>query len=368
MIFPLGPYHPALTEPIGLRLALRGETVTTVETQLGYLHRGIEELATTRDLPAVLDLVERTCGTCGHSHRLALSLALEQLARVAVPPRATALRSVFAEVERMLARLWLLMQVGRVGEMGALFTAAVEAREILFEACVAATGTRLFWGIPVPGGAQGVADPQAIANGLADCASAMTTIDRLLAPQGPIVRRMTNLGKISLTAVNDLDVTGLVARAAGHDEDVRLATPYDAYPAIEETLAQDATKQIVGDVANRLREAASELHQSSHAITALLDELPEGQERATFPTLVGPGLATARVEGPHGREVVLAQVGITGGKPVPTDQPGWLTELRLRTPSAANSGLIPIALTNQRLSDVPLILASLDLCVADIDR
>jgi ech hydrogenase subunit E len=368
MIFPLGPYHPALTEPMGLRLALRGETVTNVETQLGYLHRGIEDLATTRDLPAVLDLVERTCGTCGHSHRLALSLALEQLAEVTVPPRAAALRTVFAEVERVLARLWLLMQVARVGELGGLFTSAIEAREILFEACAAATGTRLFWGIPVPGGAQGVADPQAIANGLTDCANALATIDRQLAPQGPIARRMVNVGKIPLTTVNDLGITGLVARAAGQDEDVRLATPYDAYPTVKETLVEDATKQLTGDVAHRLFEAGSEIRQSMHVITALLDDLPEGQERATFPALLGPGLATARVEGPHGREVVLAQVGIAEGKPVATDQPGWLTELRLSTPSATNSGLIPIALTGQRLGDVPLILASLDLCVACIDR
>jgi len=42
--------------------------------------------------------------------------------------------------------------------------------------------------------------------------------------------------------------------------------------------------------------------------------------------------------------------------------------LSLQTASAANIGALPLALDRQRLSDVPLILASLDLCIACVDR
>lgn len=370
MIFPLGPYHPALAEPMSLRLALRGETVTTVETHLGYLHRGVETLATTRDLPAVLDLVERICGTCGHSHRLALCLALERLADVSPPPRAEALRTVFAEVERLLARLWLLMQVGRAGEFGALYTAAVEAREVLFEACVAATGTRLFWGIPVPGGAAEVADPGALAQALTDIEPSIVTMERLLSAQGSIVRRMLGVGKVTTAAVQDLRITGLVARGSGVEDDVRLTEPYCAYRLLADELTEDAgdIKALTGDVASRLRLAQREIRQCMHAMATLLDDLPTGQDRATFPTALTFGSAEAQVEGPHGRETVAVRVGTEGSKPVVLAEPGWLAELRITPPSAANVGLIPIVLPRQRLGDVPLILASLDLCVACVDR
>jgi Ni,Fe-hydrogenase III large subunit len=370
MIFPLGPYHPALTEPMSLRLALRGEIVTTVETHLGYLHRGVEAAATARDLPATLDLVERICGTCGHSHRLALCLALERLADVSAPPRAEAMRSAFAEVERLLARLWLLMEIGRVGEFGALFTAAVEAREVLFEACEAATGSRLFWGIPLPGGALAVEDPGALAQGLTDIEPSIVAIERLLSAQGPILRRMLGVGKVTSTAVEDLRISGLVARGSGTEDDLRLAAPYCAYRLLADDLATDAgdIKTLTGDVASRLRLAQREIRQSMHAITTLLDDLPTGQDRATFPTTLPFGSAEAQVEGPHGRETVAVRVGTEGGRVMALAEPGWLTELRITPPSVANIGLIPIVLPRQRLSDVPLILASLDLCVACVDR
>lgn len=371
MVFPLGPYHPALTEPMALRLALRGETVTGVETQLGYVHRGVEALAIARDLPSTLELVERVCGTCGHSQRLALCLALERLAGVNVPERAQALRTVFAEVERLLARLYLLMEVARAGEFGALFTSAVEAREMLFEACVAATGLRLFWGVPVPGGALGVDDPLALATAMEDIESPVASIEKQLAAQGPVLRRTMNLGKVPENAVADLGLTGLLARAADSDtRDMRLEAPYDAYRAHQELLmaSTENMAQLTGDVASRLRLAAAEIRQSMQLITALLEDLPDGQERSTFPAVLNPGEASASVEGPHGRDTVTAQVGVTGGKPVNTEQPGWLSALSLQTASAANIGALPLALDRQRLSDVPLILASLDLCIACVDR
>jgi Ni,Fe-hydrogenase III large subunit len=370
MLFPLGPYHPALPEPLALRLALRGETVTGVELQLGYLHRGVEELAPGRDLKGVLDLVERTCGTCGHSHRLAVCLALESAAGVKVPQRASVLRTVFAEVERLQARLWFLQQVGRVGEFGNLMNAAIEAREIVFEACLAATETRLFWGVPMPGGINTIPDPMALVGAMEDSEASIVRIERLLAERGSLTRRTMGLGKLSSTTVTELGATGLLERAAGRDTDVRLAMPYDAYQGMDGDGLQsgDLRQYLVGDVASRLRLAINEVRQSMQLITTLLEALPDGQERAPFPATLNPQTATATVEGPHGRETVKLQIGATGDRAVDTQQAGWLTRLTLQTPSATNIGLLPIALDRQKLADVPLILASLDLCIACVDR
>ena len=44
-IVPIGPYHPALEEPIHAKLYTEGEVIKDAEVFVGYNHRGIEKLA-----------------------------------------------------------------------------------------------------------------------------------------------------------------------------------------------------------------------------------------------------------------------------------------------------------------------------------
>ena len=44
MIVPIGPIHPALKEPIRLKLQTEGERVVKAELEYGYVHRGIEKI------------------------------------------------------------------------------------------------------------------------------------------------------------------------------------------------------------------------------------------------------------------------------------------------------------------------------------
>ncbi len=42
---PIGPQHPALKEPISLRMTIEGEVIRDADIRLGYNHRGLEKLA-----------------------------------------------------------------------------------------------------------------------------------------------------------------------------------------------------------------------------------------------------------------------------------------------------------------------------------
>ncbi|MBA3826593.1 MAG: hypothetical protein H0X24_22165 [Ktedonobacterales bacterium] len=370
MVFPLGPYHPALTEPLGVQFALRGETITDVAVTAGYTHRGVEALVVGHTLADALDVIERTCGSDGHSLRLAACLALEAHAGITPPERARALRTIFSEVERLQARLWYLMQIARVSQFGALLTACVEARESLFEACVSATETRLFWGIATPGGARGIADPLALQGALSDIEGNIATIERLLNDRGPMIRRLTNVGVIPTEAIDLAGVTGAVARASGSENDLRLTAPYDAYGDLdlESMLNTEQVKSLIGDVGSRAFLAVAEIRQSMAIIEALLDELPDGQEASAFPALLEPGTASATVESPHGQTTVTLTIGASGGKSADTQTADWLTELTIQPASVATAALLPAVLTRQKLSDALVILTSLDLCVACLDR
>ena len=56
---PIGPQHPALIEPEYLKVSVDGETITDVEVNLGYLHRGIERLMQDKNYIQNIFLAER---------------------------------------------------------------------------------------------------------------------------------------------------------------------------------------------------------------------------------------------------------------------------------------------------------------------
>ena len=78
-IVPIGPYHPALEEPIHAKLYTEGEVIKDAEVFVGYNHRGIEKLATERNAIQTLALVERVCGICSHSHALTYAMCVENI-------------------------------------------------------------------------------------------------------------------------------------------------------------------------------------------------------------------------------------------------------------------------------------------------
>ena len=81
-IIPIGPYHPALEEPVHTRLYTDGEIIRDADVFVGYNHRGIEKLATERNAIQTLVLVERVCGICSHSHAFTYAMAVEAINKI----------------------------------------------------------------------------------------------------------------------------------------------------------------------------------------------------------------------------------------------------------------------------------------------
>ena len=111
-IVPIGPYHPALEEPVHAKLYTEGEVIKDAEVFVGYNHRGIEKLATERNAIQTLVLVERVCGICSHSHAFTYAMAVEGINGVEVPKRGEYIRVITAELDRPLRILCLLLSPG----------------------------------------------------------------------------------------------------------------------------------------------------------------------------------------------------------------------------------------------------------------
>ena len=96
---PLGPVHVALEEPVYFHLTVEGETVRHVELTSGHVHRGMEALATQRNLIKNVTLTERVCSLCSNSHSFTYSMAVENVLGMEIPVRARYLRVLAEGVE-----------------------------------------------------------------------------------------------------------------------------------------------------------------------------------------------------------------------------------------------------------------------------
>ncbi len=354
-VLPLGPYHPALAEPVWYQLRLQGETITGVEMTTGYTKRDVEALLMQRGGEDRLKLAERLCGSAAHHHRLALCLALEWLTGVTPPPRASALRSLFCEVERLLSHLAWAAQTARAAEQPRAFYAAIEAREQLVAALEQATGQRLLWGLPIPGGIASAPDCAPLEQTLSDTSAALEELEQHLARNRAMRRRTQGLAVITTEQARDAQLTGPVARAAGLENDTRRDAPYDAYASLELPARSGSA---AGDTHARITTRLAEMRASIELATHLLNHLPDSPLAAPFPDLLPAGEAEISVEGPQGQERWRAR----------GDGSAHLADVTITTASQRNLAAVPLALEGNDLGNALLILASLDLCIACIDK
>jgi Ni,Fe-hydrogenase III large subunit len=352
---PLGPYHPALSEPIWYQLHLRGETIARVEITTGYTKRNVEAMLAQRSIDEGLKLAERLCGSAAHHHRLGYCLALEQLAGVTPPPRARALRSLFCEVERLLSHLSWAAETARAAEQPRAFSAAIEARERLIEALEQSTSQRLLWGLPIPGGVASMPDDAQIKQTLEEIDTALDQLEQHLAQARRMQQRARGLAGITTEQARQASLTGPVARASGVGQDARRDVPYDAYDNLP---LPEQGSSTAGDTQARIATRLAEMRASRELASALLENLPDGPLTQPFPDLLPSGEAEAILEGPQGQEVWRVR-GDGSSQPA---------EVSVTTASQRNLAAVPLALEGSHLGDALLILASLDLCIACLDK
>jgi len=149
---PVGPQHPALKEPESFTITLNGEKIIQMDVRLGYNHRGIEKACEQRTYVQDLYLIERVCGICSHAHSTCFIQAVEEIAGLAVPPRALYIRTIIAELERVHSHLLWLGVAGHEVGFDTLLMYAWRDREVVMDLLAALTGNRVNYGINTLGG------------------------------------------------------------------------------------------------------------------------------------------------------------------------------------------------------------------------
>lgn len=127
----LGPQHPAAHGVLRLILELNGEEIVRADPHVGLLHRGTEKLIEYKTYMQALPYFDRLDYVSMMTNEQCFSLAVEKLLNIEVPERAKWIRTMFAEITRILNHIMSVFS--HIMDVGALtpFLWGFEEREKL---------------------------------------------------------------------------------------------------------------------------------------------------------------------------------------------------------------------------------------------
>ena len=357
-IIPIGPYHPALEEPVHAKLYTEGEVIKEAEVFVGYNHRGIEKLATERNAIQTLVLVERVCGICSHSHAFTYAMAVENINGVDVPKRGQYIRVITAELERLHSHfLWLGIACHIIGH-DSMFMHIWDERELVMDLLEKMTGNRVNYAMVTIGGARRDISDELRREILAACDKLKAPLDRITEialTDKTIAMRTKGVGVLPREDAIRMGAVGPHARASGVKIDVRKDAPYSSY----EDFDFDVPVVDSGDVFARVVVRALECYESIKIIRQALEMLPEGPiNLGNKLPKIQEGQAVARHEAPRGQlsHMVVGNGGLNNHR------------VSIHVPSYKNTPTIPFMLRNNTVADAGLIIASIDPCFSCLDR
>jgi len=354
---PIGPQHPALKEPISLRMTVDGEVITDVDIRLGYNHRGVEKLAEERSWLQNIYLVERICGICSHSHSTCYVQGVEKLMELTPPKRGMYIRYLVSELERIHSHLLWLGVAGHEAGFDSFFMYTWRDREVVMDLLEMISGNRVHYAINTIGGVRRDLDAgQAakILEGLVTLKKRSEYYFRIGASEPSFVARIAGVGYLSKEKAVALCAVGPTARASGWARDIRKEDPYAVYDELDFEVATADTCDVLGRVVVRVKE----LLESYKLCEQMVRNLPAGDIVVKAPRKAKPGEVVARYEAPRGENIHYIK---SGG----ADKP---ERLKVRAPTLGNYPATVEMLRKGFIADIPLIFAAIDPCICCAER
>jgi len=352
---PVGPVHAGIIEPGHFRFSAVGETIYYLDPRLFYTHKGIEKQFETVGFLRGVALAERVSGCSSFSHGAAYCHAVERMAGISLPVKASVTRTLLIELER------LYNHIGDIGNMCAGTGFAVgyakgaSIKETLMRLNERLTKSRYLRGVNTVGGVE--------ADVLKHADDILLTLDRVkeeyksfmefLLSSISHIERLEGTGILSKSIAHSLGATGVAARGSGIGDDIRRAHPHLHYDRV----VFETHTHAKGDVLARMMVRADEAGCSFSIIEALLETPYKGLLK-TDPGQVSPRRqALGYVEGPRGSIFYWVKSG-DKGEPL---------RVKVRSASYCNWPLLPFAASGNIVPDFPLVNKSFNLSYSGCD-
>jgi len=340
---PVGPVHAGIIEPGHFRFLAVGEQVLNMEARLGYVHKGIERAMQGRTATDGVKLAGRVSGDSTVAHAWAFSQACEYAAQKPPPLRASFIRGVLCERERM---------ANHIGDIGAVCNDAAfifmhaqmqRLREDMARLHATIFGHRLLMNLVIPGGVSrdiDAADLDALFAQTRNIAAEVEQLRAIYADHPSIQERVIGSGVVSVQDALDIGLLGYAGRASGNYPDERIEEAYPPYDSLKIRVAQGH----MGDVATRVWVRFEEIADSARLIGDLLEGLPSGDIANPWKAPEAGVSGFAAIEGWRGEIAAWVRFG----------EGGLVDRYFVRDPSVINWLGLELAVRDVPVPDFPL--------------
>jgi NADH dehydrogenase I D subunit len=389
MIINMGPQHPATHGVLRVVVELDGEQIVNAAPDIGHLHSGFEKTAEHRTYQQFATYPSRMDYVAGMSNDLSYILAVEKLLEAQVPPRASIIRVILLELQRLAAHLiWIGTQtLDLAGTIHALLQYAFREREMILDIFEMVCGARITTSYFATGGLRRDVPPafSRVVGEFAGLFDKRLDEYETMLTQNPIYRsRLEGIAVIDAEQALGLGCTGPVLRGCGVAYDVRRHAPYCGYDEYD----FEVPVQPHGDAYSRYKVRVAEMRQSAHIIRQGLEKLeklgpgpvidpnrkislPPREELETSMEAVihhfklvtegfkpPVGEVYSSVENPKGE---LGFYLVSDGGPTPY-------RLKIRGPSFSNISAVRVMGPGSMFSDMVSMIGSIDITMGEVDR
>ena len=359
MTLNVGPQHPG-SGHMRIIVKIDGDYIVDADPDPGYVHRGEEKMAESRNYITNIPHLERPVIHDSCNILYPYVLGVEDLVGIEVPERAKYVRVIAAELNRCIyIQYWLAIYGIFLGH-STMFMWPAGDRELLIDLMEKITGARVTHAYFIPGGVRN----DVPANFEDVCLRQVNYFEKRIKEyadilyDNPILKARTeDTGVLSREDAIRLGTTGSVLRASGVDYDLRIKEPYDVYDELDvhtnvlkagDSYARSKIPWLdMLESCNIIRQALEKMPKSG-SIRTKLNPNPKGREDEVY----------RRVE--SGRGSAGCHI-ISRGKPEPY-------RLKLSVSSFRNLIALPYLLKGEKLGNMPAVYWSLNYWPVEADR
>lgn len=348
----VGPVHAGIIEPGHFRFLCNGERVNHLEIQLGFQHRGVEDLLKKR--PSI-QLAESICGDETIAQSLAYARAMESLSNIEITQREKIIRLIALEMERMA------IHVGDIGAVAGDVAYSIGAnvlgvtRTLVINTMLELSGSRFGKGLMKFGGVNFDIDltmRTKILNMLEEVCDRTDKMVEAMFAHATVISRLENTGFVGKKKAREIGLVGMAARAAGEEFDARVFDDYEDF---------EITTMKTGDVYARTYLRYLEIKKSAQIIKNMLNKLEDTETEINnkrFSLNLEPDcFVFSIVEGWRG-EVAHC---------VMTDKNSYIETYKIKGASFNNWFGLALAVRNNQISDFPVCNKSFNLSYCGFD-
>jgi NAD(P)H-quinone oxidoreductase subunit H len=384
MVLNMGPHHPSMHGVLRLIVTLDGEDVVDCEPVIGYLHRGMEKIAESRTNLMFVPYVSRWDYAAGMFNEAITVNAVEKLANITVPKRASHIRVIMLELNRIANHLlWLGPFMADVGAQTPFFYIFRE-REMIYDLWEAATGYRMVNNNYFRIGGVAVDLPYGWIDKCLDfCDYFEPKVDEYekLITNNPIFRRrVEGVGTIGREEAINWGLSGPMLRGSGVKWDLRKVDKYECYDDFDWDIQYETAGDCLARYFVRIREMRESVKILRQAIAALPGGAYENLEAKRI--AAGPKSEWDAMDYQYISKKVAPTFKIPKGEHYVRIESGkgelgifimgednifpW--RWKIRAADFNNLQILPHLLRGVKVADLVTILGSIDIIMGSVDR